>query len=362
MKKKSFLRYPIVFAAIFLAVVISLSALQVFASYPTISNNVSGLTIAYGSYCEISNQTETGFDVTVSGYKDSTCNQKAQTGIIYFDNDTSEDIKISFDYTATLSGGSSWSGKIGEEAMKDSESVKGLVIPADSYVEMKITSPVGENTSVKVSVTNLASVDMTSYTLTIPATLEVNNSGWNATDGIGAAGVLEKGKKLTVTADSNGEYALVSGENKVNYKLAENGDKDTTYDNAAETTSWEFTSLTDTATTKSMGIVVEDYSDKPAGTYTDVVTFKANIETAAQTITIDGVTLTYADGDTWEQIAAKNTGKIEAVTEFPTCIIDSENRKLYVQSLENTWSYGGVDPSDVIDSSRTYAFFGGGGS
>ena len=360
MKKKSFLRYPIVFAAIFLAVVISLSALQVFAGYPTISNNVSGLTIAYGSYCVISNETETGFDVTVSGYKDDACNQKSRTGTLYFSNNTSEDIKISFDYTATLSGGSSWSGKIGETAMKDSDTVKGLVIPADSHVEMTITSPVGEGTSVKVSVTNLASVDMTSYTLTIPATLEVNNSGWNATDGIGAAGVLENGKKLTVTADSNGEYALVSGENKVNYKLAENGDKDTTYDNAIEKTSWEFTSLTDTATMKSMGIVVEDYSTKPAGTYTDVVTFKANIETVVQTITIDGVTLTYADGDTWEQIATKNPGKIEAITEFPTCIIDSENRKLNVQSLENTWSYGIVHPSDVIDSSRVYAFFGGG--
>ena len=244
MKKKSFLRYPVVFTAVFLAAVMSLSVLQVFAGYPVIPNSVSGLTIAYGSYCEISNQTETGFDVTVSGYKDSSCNQQPRTGTIYFDNDTSEDIKISFDYTATISGGSSWSGKLGETAMKDADTVKGLVIPADSHVEMAITSPVGEGASVKVSVTNLVSVDMTSYTLAIPAKLDVNNAGWNATDGIGAAGVLEKGKRLTVTADSNGEYALVSGENKVNYKLAENGDKDTTYDNAAETTSWEFTSLT----------------------------------------------------------------------------------------------------------------------
>ena len=361
MKKKSFLRYPIVFAAVFLAAVMSLSALQVFASYPVIPNSVSGLTIAYGSYCEISNQTETGFDVTVSGYKDSNCNKQSRTGIIYFANNTSEDIKISFDYSATPSGGS-WSGKIGETAMKNSDTVKGLVIPVNSRVEMAMTSPVGEGTSVKVSVTNLASVEKTSYTLTIPAKLDVHNAGWNATDGIGATGVLESGKKLTVTADSNGEYALVSGENKVNYKLAENGDKDTTYDNAIEQTSWEFTSLSETATMKSMGIVVEDYSAKPAGTYTDVVTFKASVEDVPKTITIDGISLTYADGDTWEQIAAKNPGKIEAITEFPTCIIDGENRKLYVKSLENTWSYGGVDPSDVIDSSRVYAFFGGGGS
>ena len=314
MKKKSFLRYPIVFATVFLMVVMSLTALHVFAGYPTIANNVSGLVITYDSCAK--NETETGFDVTVSGYKDDSCTQQSRTGIIRFINDTSEDMKISFDYSATRSGGSSWSGKIGETAMLDSDSFKGLVISAKSYVEMRITSPVGENTSVKVSVTNLVSVDMTSYTLTIPATLEVNNSGWNATDGISATGTLEKGKKLTVTADSNGEYALVSDGNKVNYKLAENGDKNTTYDNATEKTSWEFTSLTDTATTKSMGIVVEDYSTKPAGTYTDVVTFMASVEDALNTITIDGVSLSYADGDTWEQIAARNPGKIEAITDM----------------------------------------------
>lgn len=118
------------------------------------------------------------------------------------------------------------------------------------------------------------------YTLTIPATLAVANSGWNATDGISATGTLAEDKKLVVTASSDDEFALVSGENKVNYKLAASGDTNTTYANATEKTSWEFTELSSTVANQPMGIVVEDYSTKPAGDYSDTVTFTASVEAA----------------------------------------------------------------------------------
>lgn len=124
------------------------------------------------------------------------------------------------------------------------------------------------------------------YTLTIPSTLTVANSGWNATDGISATGALNSGKKLTVTASSDGEFALVNqidSTQKVSYKLA------ATSTDTEATTSWEFTELSDTATIKPMGIIVEDYSSKPAGTYQDTVTFTAKMERAAVAIT--GITL-----------------------------------------------------------------------
>ena len=73
------------------------------------------------------------------------------------------------------------------------------------------------------------------YTLTIPATLAVENSGWNATDGISATGTLATGKKLVVTASSDDEFALVNqtdNTQKVAYKLAESGDANSTYANA----------------------------------------------------------------------------------------------------------------------------------
>ena len=125
-----------------------------------------------------------------------------------------------------------------------------------------------------MTMTALADGD-TSYTLTIPSTLSVANSGWNATDGISATGALASGKKLTVTASSDGEFALVNQSDntqKVGYKLA------TTSADTEATTSWTFDSLSSTATKKDMGIIVEDYSTKPAGTYTDTVTFTAKVE------------------------------------------------------------------------------------
>ena len=135
-------------------------------------------------------------------------------------------------------------------------------------------------TAMNISANAEGETDTSDYTLTIPATLAVANSGWNATDGISATGTLAQGKKLTVTASSDDEFALVAGENKVNYKLAASGDTNTTYANATEKTSWEFKTLSETATNQPMGIIVDDYSTKPAGDYSDTVTFTASVASA----------------------------------------------------------------------------------
>ena len=129
-----------------------------------------------------------------------------------------------------------------------------------SMVGMSATASAGEETS--------------SYTITIPATLNVSKVGWNPTDGISATGTLD-GKKLTVTASSANGFKLKSGSNEVGYTL-------TTAEGGSQTTSWEFTELSNTETKKPLGIIVEDYSTKPAGTYTDTVTFTAKVENAVQ--------------------------------------------------------------------------------
>ena len=115
----------------------------------------------------------------------------------------------------------------------------------------------------------LAADGDSTYTLTIPSELTVSGSGWNATSGISATGELATGKKLTVTATSANSFKLKSGSNEVGYTLA------TASTDTEATTSWTFDSLSDTATNKAMGIIVEDYSSMPAGTYTDTVTFTA---------------------------------------------------------------------------------------
>ena len=164
------------------------------------------------------------------------------------------------------------------------------------------------------SATCAVTVNAATYTLTIPSTLTVANSGWNATGGISATGTLASGKKLTVTASSTNSWALKSGDNSVGYKLA-TASTDTT-----ATTSWEFDSLSSSAATKPMGIIVENYDDKPAGTYTDTVTFTASVEDARQlySFTLTGpysgetLVVEFYEGDTWNDMVAKypNTLKV----------------------------------------------------
>ncbi len=124
------------------------------------------------------------------------------------------------------------------------------------------------------------------YTLTIPATLAVANSGWNSIGNLTATGTLAQGKKLNVTATSENSWKLTSGENTVAYKLCGETEKEKTYADATDTTSLDISKelLEQTSGfSVPIGIVVEDYSDKPAGDYSDTVTFTAKVENAVVT-------------------------------------------------------------------------------
>ena len=99
------------------------------------------------------------------------------------------------------------------------------------------------------------------YTFSIPSSLTVQNAGENAAGNISVT-ALTSGKKLTVSAASTNGWALKSGDNSVGYSMSK--------------TSWEFTAVGSEA----FSITVEDYSSKPAGTYTDTVTFTAKMEVA----------------------------------------------------------------------------------
>ena len=57
------------------------------------------------------------------------------------------------------------------------------------------------------------------YTITIPSALTVENSGWNSIGNISASGTLEDGKKLNITATSLNNFALKSGDNSVSYTI-----------------------------------------------------------------------------------------------------------------------------------------------
>ena len=208
-----------------------------------------------------------------------------------------------------------------------------------------------------MSMTALAAENSTDYTLTIPATLSVANAGWNATTGITAkvkdGDTFDTGKKLTVTAASTNNWALTSGDNSVGYNLAT---ATGTYSSTATPASWEFSAdeLNATSgTNKDMGIIVDDYSSKPAGTYQDTVTFTAKVETAGpqlHSFTLTGPTtghtllVEFYDGDKWSNMVAKYsliTNPEENYVVFSTDGFISKN---------DSW----VEMTDLLDPNATY--------
>ena len=125
------------------------------------------------------------------------------------------------------------------------------------------------------------------YTISIPSTLDVAQAGYNATEGVTAKGTLAKHDKLVITADSDGEFALTSGDNKVRYNLISEENTEAVYSDTAEAPTWEFRELTDKGVNQPLGVVVENFDDKPAGEYTDTVTFTAKLEDVLQSIELN---------------------------------------------------------------------------
>gem|GEM_PF-1147621 len=113
------------------------------------------------------------------------------------------------------------------------------------------------------------------YILTIPASFDIQNEGWNEIGDISAVGYLAEGKKLVVSADSENHWGMKNEESGkyVNYELKNSAEGE-------ETTSWEFTELSETPAAQTIGIDVEPFKGKdlPAGEYTDVLTFTAGVE------------------------------------------------------------------------------------
>ena len=211
----------------------------------------------------------------------------------------------------------------------------------------------------------LAADGDSTYTLTIPSELTVSGSGWNATGGISATGELASGKKLTVTATSTNGWKLVSGSNNVGYTL-------TTASGGNQTTSWEFTTLDGTA--QGLGIIVEDYSSKPAGTYTDTVTFTASVASALtyievakqynRSIYMDNVRFYYIPGETYRQ-AVQNHGKengtnwnIYSGNNNTTIYWGYSSGDLYINGKNNfatgSSQYCGFTLDSVVDPNQTY--------
>jgi len=137
--------------------------------------------------------------------------------------------------------------------------------------------------------------NVSDYTLTIPASFDIKNEGWNEIGDISVTGKLADGRKLVVNAESDGEFALVNQSDdtqKIDYTLKNSAEGE-------ETTSWEFEELSETLVTQMIGVDVAPFRGMPAGSYTDTVTFTASVEDAVNIVDLSALTANYEakDGD-----------------------------------------------------------------
>lgn len=144
------------------------------------------------------------------------------------------------------------------------------------------------------------------YTLSVPANTTLNSDGTatELTNGITITdGNLEDGKKLTVTASSGNNW-------KIKADGVSTGIGYTLYSDAGTTkaTSWEFSQAEANAangTTKSVyaGIVADDAKNASAGTYSDTITFSAQLKETTISFYLHDVKYSVTEGTTWKEFA-----------------------------------------------------------
>jgi hypothetical protein len=230
-----------------------------------------------------------------------------------------------------------------------------------------------------ISVPVKAAENSTDYTITIPATLTVKQKGWNATDGITAkvksGDTFDSSKKLTVTAASANEWNLKSGENAIAYKMASATEQEKSYADATATTSLEISAedLNTGNYEAPFGIVVEDYTDKPAGEYKDTVTFTASVVSATKKLKLTGryfdynsgddvtksLEIEYTDNDTWKDIAGRyNEVSLEDNSFGPEGKIvkfwADNGMGCELKSEESTYEYDLVSINDKVSAYSSY--------
>ena len=136
----------------------------------------------------------------------------------------------------------------------------------------------------------MADENSNEYTMTIPATLTVTRSGWNATDGITVkakeGSTFDTEKQIIVRATSGNWWGLESGKNRIDYYMEQSLSM-VGYGGRIPRP-WQFSGTeVNNGATKGLGIRVNDYSNMPYGVYTDVVTFTANVITPVTSLGIN---------------------------------------------------------------------------
>ncbi len=123
------------------------------------------------------------------------------------------------------------------------------------------------------------------YYISIPDTPNITQAGWNKfPDDISVTSgeAAFTANKIIVTVSSDNNWRLMLSPDKsdyVGYTLA-------SQDNGTQNLTWEFASSEVTAegTSKTIGVIVEDYSSKPMGTYQDRLIFTVSLDERVPTL------------------------------------------------------------------------------
>ena len=135
-----------------------------------------------------------------------------------------------------------------------------------------------------------ASTTDEAYTLQVPADLSLTGAGWNSVGNItvsygGSNSGFDSSKKLVVTAASeNGGLTSTTDSSQVIGYTIKSAESDT-----AAVTTFEFSASeinTEGGTSKTIGVTVDDYTGKAAGTYENYIVYTAEVQSAATTITV----------------------------------------------------------------------------
>ena len=148
------------------------------------------------------------------------------------------------------------------------------------------------------------------YTMKVPADVNIKNPGWNSLGKIEITGTVNTGKKVTVTAETTNHFALKSGENSVSYTMK-------TEEDGSAQTSFEFDAAsinTEGGASQAIGVDVGDLAETPAGTYTDTIQFTGKMSEASEALLweeADGLFIELEDGTYNYSVSLQNIGSVK---------------------------------------------------
>lgn len=161
-----------------------------------------------------------------------------------------------------------------------------------------------------------AATSENTYTMKVPANVDIQKSGWNSLGNIQITGPVGSLKKVTVTATTINGFKLMDevGTNSVSYimKTAENGSEQKSFEFAAASIN------EDGGASQAFGVDVDDFAGKPVGTYTDTIRFTGTMSEGLAYSEADALGVEIANGNNslYFHLEGLKSGTIDYTIEF----------------------------------------------